>query len=98
MKQEDLIGVLRFPRLTEKSTRLGDRYRQYVFSVANDACKPEIKRAVEAMFNVQVQAVQVLNMKGKSRRFAKQTGRRSSWKKAYVTLAPDQEINFMGPE
>ena len=95
MKDERLMKVLLRPRVTEKSARVGDRYRQFVFRVATDATKPEIRRAVEKMFNVEVQAVRACNVKGKRKTFKTQSGRRSGWKKAYVTLKPGFDIDFV---
>ncbi|MEJ2346454.1 MAG: 50S ribosomal protein L23 [Gammaproteobacteria bacterium] len=98
MKQERLFKVLLAPHVSEKSTRLGDSSNQYVFKVLPDATKPEIRSAVEGLFNVQVTSVQTTNVKGKRKRFSQTEGRRSDWKKAYVTLAEGQEIDFMGAE
>jgi large subunit ribosomal protein L23 len=67
-----------------------------VFKVARDATKPEIKRAVELMFEVKVQKVTVATVKGKHKRFGRIQGRRSDWKKAYVTLEAGHEIDFLG--
>ena len=75
-----------------------DKNEQVVFRVASDATKPEIKAAVELLFKVQVDNVQVLNVKGKAKRFGKFMGRRKNWKKAYVSLKPGQEINFTAGE
>ncbi|MGD8672479.1 MAG: 50S ribosomal protein L23, partial [Thiogranum sp.] len=69
-----------------------------VFKVLPDASKPEIRKAVEKMFDVTVTAIQVSNVKGKVKRFGQTLGRRSDWKKAYVTLAEGSDINFMGAE
>lgn len=98
MNQERLLQVLLAPHVSEKSATVGERNNQYVFRVASDATKPEIKSAVEQLFSVSVASVQVTNMKGKSKRFGAFQGRRSDWKKAYVTLAAGQEINFGGGE
>jgi large subunit ribosomal protein L23 len=98
MNQERLLQVLIAPHVSEKSATVGERNNQYVFRVATDATKPEIKTAVEQLFSVSVAAVQVTNVKGKSKRFGAFQGRRSDWKKAYVTLAAGQEINFGGGE
>ena len=73
---------------------MADKYEQVVFKVATDATKPEVKAAVELLFNVKVDSVQILNVKGKVKRFGRFTGRRSDWKKAYVSLTPGQEIDF----
>jgi large subunit ribosomal protein L23 len=98
MNQERLLQVLLAPHVSEKSATVGERNNQYVFKVVSDATKPEIKNAVEKLFSVSVASVQVANMKGKSKRFGSFQGRRSDWKKAYVTLAAGQEINFGGGE
>lgn len=96
MSRERLVKILLEPRITEKSTRLGDKNKQFVFKVANDAKKPEIKQAVELMFNVKVDSVKVCSVKGKTKMFKFAPGRRSDWKKAYVRLLPGFDIDFMG--
>jgi large subunit ribosomal protein L23 len=93
-----LMTVVLAPVVSEKSTFVADRNRQYVFRVADAATKPEIKAAIELMFKTKVDAVSVLNVKGKKRRFGRIEGRRRSWKKAYVRLAEGQEINFAATE
>ena len=95
---EQLMNVVLAPVVSEKSTRIADKNRQYVFRVADGASKPEIKAAVELMFKTKVDSVTVLNVKGKERRFGKTIGRKRSWKKAYVRLAAGQEINFAATE
>lgn len=94
MNQEQLIQVLRAPHNSEKSHRVGERYNQVVFKVLKTASKTDIKQAVELMFNVKVRAVNVLNVKGKTKRFGTTHGRRSDWKKAYVSLEEGHEIEF----
>lgn len=96
MNQERLLKVLIAPHVSEKSSVVAELNNQYVFKVAKDASKPEIKKAVEMLFNVQVGSVQVSNTKGKNKRFGAIQGRRSDWKKAYVTLKADQSIDLMG--
>ncbi len=97
MNQEKLMTVLLEPRVTEKSTMVGEAYNQYVFKVAKDATKPEIKKAVELMFEgAEVESVQVTNVKGKRKTFARKPGQRVNWKKAYVKLKPGFDIDFMG--
>lgn len=96
--QERLMQVILAPQVSEKSTFVADKYSQVIFRVAQDATKPEIKAAVEFLFKVQVESVQVANVKGKRKRFGKYTGRRRNWKKAYVCLKPGQEINFAAGE
>lgn len=82
------------PIVSEKSTRAMEQANQYVFKVLKDAAKPEIKVAVEKLFSVKVLDVQTLNVKGKKKGGQKTPGRRSDWKKAYVTLAEGQTIDF----
>ncbi|AEV24775.1 MULTISPECIES: 50S ribosomal protein L23 [Azospira] len=98
MSQERLLQVLLAPQISEKATFIADKNEQVVFKVASDATKPEIKAAVELLFKVQVESVQVANVKGKEKRFGRFIGRRKSWKKAYVSLKPGQEINFAAGE
>ena len=98
-----LMEVLLAPQVSEKSTFVGEKHNQYVFRVAADATKPEIKAAVELMFKTKVRSVQVSNVKGKEKRFGRHVGRRRNWKKAYVSLmlGPDgkkQEITFQATE
>ena len=95
---ERLMQVLLAPQVSEKSTMVGERDNQVVFKVVRDATKPEIKAAVELLFKVEVESVQVANVKGKVKRFGRFTGRRDHWKKAYVSLKAGQEINFAGGE
>ena len=91
---DQLMGVLLAPVVSEKSTRVADKGRQYVFRVADAATKPEIKAAVELLFKTKVDSVTVSRVKGKQKRFGRFLGRRASWKKAYVRLSAGQEINF----
>lgn len=91
--EERYMKILLGMRLTEKSNSIGIN-RQYVFRVIRDAAKPEIKRAVELMFNVKVDGVQVSNVKGKVKRVGRITGRQRNWKKAYVKLAEGQKIDI----
>ena len=95
---ERLMNVVLAPVVSEKSTMVADKARQYVFRVADGATKHEIKAAVELMFKTKVDTVTVLNVKGKPRRFGRILGRRRNWKKAYVRLAAGQEINFAATE
>jgi large subunit ribosomal protein L23 len=98
MNQERLMNVLLAPVVSEKSSRLADTNRQFVFKVMKDASKPEVKKAVELMFNVKVDNVQISNMRGKVKTHGRSIGRRSDWKKAYVTLSEGHDIDFMGAE
>lgn len=90
------MQVLLSPHVSEKSTRLGDSSNQVVFRVLRDARKPEIKKAVEQLFKVEVEHVRVVNMKGKRKAVLRRIGKRSDWKKAYVRLKPGHEIDFLG--
>jgi len=92
--QQRLMQVILAPVISEKSTFVADKHNQLIFRVVSDATKPEIKAAVEFMFKVEVRAVQVVNVRGKEKRFGQMIGRRNHWKKAYVSLKPGQEINF----
>lgn len=94
MSTERLMKVLMSPLMTEKSTRIADSARQYAFKVVKDASKPEIKAAVELLFNVKVENVRVINTQGKAKRHGAMMGRRSDWKKAYVKLTSGQDIDF----
>jgi large subunit ribosomal protein L23 len=97
-QQERLMQVLLAPIISEKSTFIGEKRNQYVFRVASNASKPEIKAAVELMFKTQVKSVSVMNVHGKEKRSGRFIGRRRSWKKAYVALQAGQEINFADGE
>lgn len=94
--QERLISILLGPHVSEKTTRVGERDNQIVFRVRTDSTKAEVRRAVELMFEVQVTGVQIVNCRGKVKRFGSTVGRRQNWKKAYVTLAEGQDIDFAG--
>ena len=91
---ERLMTVLLAPVVSEKATFIADKHEQVIFRVAPSATKPEVKAAVEMMFKVQVESVQIANVKGKKKRFGQFNGKRRDWKKAYVSLKPGQEINF----
>ena len=92
--EEQLMTIVLAPVVSEKSTMIGDKDNQVVFRVSDAATKPEIKAAVELLFKVKVTAVKVANVKGKKKRFGRTMGRRRNWRKAYICLAPGQEINF----
>jgi large subunit ribosomal protein L23 len=95
---ERLMNVVLAPVVSEKSTLVAEKNRQYVFRVADSATKPEVKAAIELLFKTKVQSVTVSNVKGKAKRFGRFMGRRRNWKKAYVRLAAGQEINFAATE
>ena len=96
MNQERIYKVLLGPHVSEKATVLADAKNQIVFKVDTSANKLEIKKAVEQLFKVKVKAVSTLNVKGKTKRFGRTMGRRSDWKKAYVTLAEGSDLDFLG--
>ncbi|RZI57695.1 MAG: 50S ribosomal protein L23 [Rubrivivax sp.] len=91
-----LAKVLLAPIVSEKATMAGEKHNQVLFKVLRDATKPEIKAAVELMFKVEVEAINVVNVKGKTKRFGGRQGRRDHVKKAYVSLKAGQELNFSG--
>ena len=95
MNQQRLMQVLLAPQISEKATYVADKNEQVVFRVASDATKPEVKAAVELLFKVGVESVQITNVKGKQKKFGRFMGSRKNWKKAYVCLKPGQEINFV---
>lgn len=95
MNLERMYSIILGPHVSEKTTILGEVRNQYTFKVVSDASKPEIKEAVEKLFNVVVDDLQVLNVKGKSKRTARGKLRnRSDWKKAYVRLGAGHQIDF----
>ncbi len=98
MNDERLLRVLVSPHVSEKSTRIADKYNQVVFRVLPDARKPEIKRAVEKLFDVDVLHVRTANCRGKAKGLRGTRGRRANWKKAYLRLGPGQDIDFLGGE
>ena len=91
-----LMQVLVAPIVSEKATMIAEKSNSVTFKVLQDATKYEIKAAVELMFKVNVEAVAVLNIKGKTKRFGKSVGRRDNLRKAYVTLQAGQELNLGG--
>ena len=94
LRQEDLMQVILAPIVSEKSTRLADKYRQVMLQVAVTADKSTIKAAVEMLFKVKVESVRVLNMKGKKKKFGRRDGCTKNWKKAYVALQEGYDIDF----
>lgn len=98
MKEEDLYRVILGPHVSEKSTMTADKNHQFVFEVRRDASKPEIRQAVEKMFNVEVASVTVVNVLGKRKQSGRIAGRRQDWKKAYVSLKPGHDIDFVGAQ
>ncbi|MBT8086058.1 MAG: 50S ribosomal protein L23 [Woeseia sp.] len=98
MHQARLMTVIEGPHLSEKSTILADKHNQVVLRVRKDANKADIKKAVELLFEVKVDGVTVVNVSGKIKRHGQTSGRRVSWKKAYVTLAEGSQLDFLGVE
>lgn len=98
MNQERLLKVLLSPHVSEKSALMADAASQYVFKVSPDSTKAEIKAAVESIFEVNVQSVNVLNLKGKRKMFKGRPGKRNGTRKAIVRLAAGQEIDFVAGE
>ena len=96
--QERLMMVLQGPMFTEKSATSAEKHNQVVFKVRTDATKAEIRQAVELLFEVEVDNVTVVNVKGKTKRFGATRGQRSNWKKAYVKLAEGSQLDFLGGE
>ncbi len=98
MNQERIFKVLLGPHVSEKATGLAESKDQIVFKVETTATKLEIKKAVEQLFNVKVESVSTLNVKGKTKRTVRGLGKRTDWKKAYVSLQPGQDIDFASAE
>ena len=96
IKNSKVLSSVLAPQITEKATFVADKFNQVAFKVKKDATKEEVKTAIELMFKVEVQAVNILNMQGKTKRRGNNFGKRADWKKAYVSLKPGQEINFVG--
>lgn len=97
MSQERIMSVLLAPHVSEKASVAADR-GEFVFKVAINATKLEIKKAVELLFEVKVDSVKTAVVKGKTKRTGQVSGRRSDWKKAYVSLQEGQDIDFVGAE
>ena len=95
MNEINILGVIRAPRVSEKTARLQEQSNQYFFEVAKTATKADVKTAIESLFKVKVEAVNVVNVKGKSKTFRFRAGRRGDWRKAYVRLAEGQSIDVM---
>ena len=94
MNQERVFKVLVGPHISEKASVLADGKSQFVFKVAVDATKLEIKKAVESLFSVKVDEVRTVNVQGKTKRTARGLGKRNDWKKAVISLQPGQDLDF----
>lgn len=95
MSSEKILSTLRAPHVSEKSARQQELANQYVFEVAQTATKADVKAAIEQLFNVKVEGVNLVNVKGKNKSFKFRSGRRGDWRKAYVRLADGQSIDVM---
>ncbi|MDG6774867.1 50S ribosomal protein L23 [Thiomicrorhabdus sp. ZW0627] len=98
MNQERILKVLLAPHVSEKSATIADQSGQYVFKVVPSATKTEVKQAVESLFDVKVQSVNMINIKGKTKVFKGRKGKRNDTRKAIVRLAPGQDIDFVSAE
>lgn len=96
MNQERLLKVILSPHVSEKATIVAEKHNEYVFEVTKCATKPEVKDAIEHLFNVKVKSVHIVNVRPKAKMFKGVEGKRKSWKKAYVTLQADQKLDLMG--
>mgnify|MGYP003402692769 CR=1 FL=1 len=98
MNQERLLKIILSPHVSEKATVAMEKNNEYVFEVNGTATKPEVKDAVEHLFNAKVKTVRIVNVRAKKKLFKGQDGNRKAWKKAYVTLAAGQKIEIMGAQ
>jgi large subunit ribosomal protein L23 len=94
MNREQLMSVLIAPHVTEKTSLAMQNHNQYTFRVRREATKSDIRKAIKLMFDVKVTGVQVVNEPGKRRRFGRSVGRTQEWKKAYVSLAAGETIDY----
>lgn len=98
MNEQRLYSIILAPHVSEKTALASEMEGRHTFRVVNDASKLEVRKAVEKLFEVNVKSVQILNVRGKTKRFGQTEGKRSDWKKAIVRLAEGQDIDFMGAE
>ena len=98
MNQERLLKTILSPHISEKATVGIEKRNEYVFEVFEDATKPEVKDAVEHLFNVKVKSVRIVNVRAKAKMFKGIEGKKKSWKKAYVTLQADQKLEMVGAQ
>ena len=94
MNEARLYDIIRYPVISEKSNRIAEKNQQFAFIVKRDAGKDEIKKAIEKIFKVRVISVQTVNMKGKQKRFGRILGKQKDYKKAYIRLHKEDDINF----
>jgi len=98
MNDERLYKVILAPHVSEKTATASEMQGRHTFKVSNDASKLEVRKAVEKLFKVDVKSVQIVNVKGKTKRFGSSMGKRSDWRKAIVKLGEGQDIDFMSIE
>lgn len=98
MNDQRLYQVILAPHVSEKTAIAAEMEGRHTFRIANNASKLEVRKAVEKLFEVDVKSVQIVNVRGKTKRFGSAEGKRSDWKKAIVRLAEGQDIDFMGVE
>ena len=98
MNDQRLYSVILAPHVSEKTALAAEMEGRHTFRVANNASKLEVRKAIEKLFEVDVRSVQIVNVRGKTKRFGAAEGKRSDWKKAIVRLAEGQDIDFMGVE
>ena len=98
LNKERLMTVLVGPHVSEKTSTISERHNQVCFKVRRDSTKKEIAQAVELMFEVKVDGVTTVNVRGKAKRFGQTMGKRADWKKAYVSLAEGHDIDFLGAD
>lgn len=98
MNQERLLKIILSPHVSEKSSLVTDKQNEYVFHVYEGASKPEIKDAVEFLFNAKVKSVRIVNVIPKKKLFRGYEGKRKGWKKAYVTLQANQKLDVIGAQ
>ena len=98
MNQERLLKVILSPHISEKATIAMEKHNEYVFQVVESATKPEIKDAIEFLFNAKVKSVRIVNVRPKKKMFRGVEGTKKGWKKAYITLQADQKLDIMGAQ
>lgn len=98
MNQERLLKVIVAPHISEKATIAMEKHNEYVFEVIDTATKPEVKDAIEHLFNTKVKSVRIVNVRPKLKSFKGMEGKRKAWKKAYVTLQADQKLEMLGAQ
>lgn len=98
MNQERLLKIIVSQHISEKATIKAEKNNEYVFQILENATKPEVKDAIEFLFNTKVKSVRIVNVRPKKKLFRGVEGKRKGWKKAYVTLQADQKLDVMGAQ